>query len=70
LGGRGKFYVQKKNGETQGYLYVPAGVVKDSQFPFKHREEVDIKMIPGEKTIVVSALDAPKGGIAHAQTNS
>ena len=41
LGGKGKFYLQKGRG---GIIRVPADVVKDSQFPFRHKDVLKIRI--------------------------
>ena len=41
LEGKGKFYLQKGHG---GIIRVPADVVKDSQFPFRHKSDLKIKI--------------------------
>lgn len=47
--GEGKVYQRK--GDSGAYIRVPAGIVTDSQFPFRHLEKVALK-IEGRRLIV------------------
>lgn len=51
LRGKGRIHEPVKG---RVVIYVPADVHKDSAFPFKPREEVDIKIV-GKKLIVEKA---------------
>jgi len=46
LKGNGKFYISRmrKTDAFVAYLYVSTQLVKDSQFPFKHKDELDISI--------------------------
>ena len=50
LEGKGKFYLQKGRG---GIVRVSADIVKDSQFPFKHKSVLNIK-IDNKKLVIES----------------
>lgn len=60
LEGEGKFYgrqnrrVKKPAHGFHGYIYVPASLVQDSQFPFKHLEKLKVTVLPEKKTIIVT----------------
>lgn len=43
---------QSENAHTQ-YLVIPSALVRDSQYPFKRDEEVEIVVDPKEKKIIV-----------------
>jgi hypothetical protein len=50
---------QSKNAYTQ-YLVIPSSLVRDSQYPFKEDEEVEIIVDPKEKKVTI--LPAKKSG--------
>jgi hypothetical protein len=43
---------QSKNAHTQ-YLVIPSAMVRDSQYPFKEDEEVEIVVDPKEKKVTI-----------------
>lgn len=43
---------QSKNAYTQ-YLVIPSSLVRDSQYPFKKDEEIDVVVDPKEEIIIV-----------------
>jgi len=47
---------QSENAHTQ-YLVIPSALVRDSQYPFKKDEEVEIIVDPKEKKIVVKSAE-------------
>lgn len=49
-------FLKNRNSWTY-YLAIPADVVKDSQFPFKPDEEVDIEVKTADRTLVVYGND-------------
>jgi len=51
LEGRAKFTIPGKSGFT-GVVYIPADIVKDSNFPFNSDDEVSIK-IQGKKLVIM-----------------
>ena len=50
LEGQGRFWEHTKG---KLILYIPADVYKDSQFPFKPKDQVKIKIEPNKKRMVV-----------------
>jgi hypothetical protein len=50
---------QSKNAHTQ-YLIIPSAIVRDSQYPFKKEEEVEITVEPSERKIIVKSLSKTK----------
>lgn len=56
----GKSKLVNRPTETAGkkydkyYVYIPAGLVKDSAFPFKHGEKLLIRLDPEKNEIIVS----------------
>ncbi len=51
LEGRTKFTIPRKSSNT-GVVYIPADIVKDSNFPFNSNDEVSIK-IQGKKLVIM-----------------
>jgi len=51
LEGKGKIW--KASGNGGHVIYVPADIVKDSQYPFKPGDRVNIKVEPEKKMIIV-----------------
>jgi hypothetical protein len=49
LKGKGKFYIQEGRG---GIIRISTDLIKDSQFPFKHRDNLEIKIV--KKRLVIS----------------
>ncbi len=47
---------QSENAYTQ-YLVIPSALVRDSQYPFKKDEEVEIVVDPKEKKIIVKSVE-------------
>lgn len=47
---------QSKNAYTQ-YLVIPSSLVRDSQYPFREDEEVEIIVDPREKKIIVKSAE-------------
>lgn len=43
---------QSENAHTQ-YLVIPSALVRDSQYPFKKDEEVEVIVDPKEKRVIV-----------------
>jgi hypothetical protein len=50
LEGRARFTIPSKGSNT-GVVYIPADIVKDSNFPFQSNEEVLVR-IHGKKLII------------------
>lgn len=50
LEGKTKIIIPGKRGRT-GVLYIPADLIKDSSFPFKPHEEVQVKII-GKRLVI------------------
>jgi len=50
---------QSKNAHTQ-YLVIPSAIVRDSQYPFKKDEEVEILVVPNERRIIVKQTSEGK----------
>lgn len=50
LEGKTKILIPGKRGKT-GVIYIPADLIKDSSFPFKPKEELQIRIF-NEKLIV------------------
>lgn len=49
--------IKKKNIEYEKiYVYIPAAVAKDSAFPFKYPEEVEVRINP-DKTLTIKKID-------------
>jgi hypothetical protein len=46
---------QSKNAHTQ-YLVIPSALVRDSQYPFKEDEEVEIIVDPAEKKVTIASV--------------
>lgn len=46
---------QSKNAHTQ-YLVIPSSLVRDSQYPFRENEEVEIVVDPKEKKVIIKSL--------------
>jgi len=42
------------------YIYVPAGVVKDSQFPFQPGQRVTVRIDPKQCRLIIEAADETK----------
>ncbi len=50
LEGRSKFTIPSKGSYT-GVVYIPADIVKDSNFPFRSNDEVTVR-IQGKKLVI------------------
>jgi len=50
LEGKGRFWEHTKG---KLILYIPADLYKDSQFPFKPKDQVKIKINPSDKSLIV-----------------
>lgn len=46
---------QSKNAYTQ-YLVIPSSLVRDSQYPFKEDEKVEIIVDPKERKLVIKSV--------------
>lgn len=46
LEGKGKFYITKQTRHGVGYIHISREVVSDSQFPFRHKDKLEISILP------------------------
>lgn len=55
LKGKGKVWkASSKGGHT---IYVPADIIKDSQYPFKSKEKVNIELDPINQKLIVTKVN-------------
>jgi hypothetical protein len=47
--------LQSVNANTQ-YITIPSAIVRDSQYPFRAKDEVEIEVAPAEKKLTVRLL--------------
>jgi hypothetical protein len=53
--------LENKRAKTQ-YITIPAQVARDSQYPFKKNDVVELEIDPQEKKLVVRLLGRPVTG--------
>jgi len=50
--------VWKATGKNGGHVvYVPADIIKDSQYPFKSREKVNVELDPVNQRLIISKVN-------------
>jgi len=54
LEGSGRFWEHTKG---KLILYIPADVYKDSQFPFKPKDQVKVTIEPDKKRMMIEKID-------------
>ena len=56
LKGKGKVWKASGSPNRGHVIYIPTDIVKDSQYPFKPLEEVQIELKPKEKCLIVRKI--------------
>jgi hypothetical protein len=65
LEGKGKFYVRElREGTIVADIHISSRLVRDSQFPFKHKDQLEIRVDPKNQTLIIT-----KRGKNHPKTN-
>lgn len=59
LKGKGAYYVRpdKKSGRIIASISVSAFLARDSNFPFKHKEKLKIKINPKTKSLIITKAE-------------
>ena len=55
LKGKGKVWSGAGNSVCQ-VIYVPADIVKDSQYPFKEKERVNVEINPVKQRLIITKV--------------
>ena len=55
LKGTGKVWKAARNSVAQ-VVYVPADIVKDSQWPFKRKEKVNVTLDPKNQRLIITKV--------------
>jgi len=51
--------VQAKKAATH-YIAIPSHITRDSQYPFKNKEEVVVEVLPDEQAVIIKKLPQPQ----------
>ena len=60
LQGNGKFFCQEIGHRLIAYVHISAYLVRDSQFPFKHKDVLKVEVDPERKALVLTLASEEK----------